>query len=75
MSPAMPLPIINPLEDCEMQSTPKPKTLQDMLKRQNEMQYAAMAHAQAGQQLPDDFTQEYTELEQEIAKLTAEKKK
>ncbi len=52
-----------------MQSTPKPKTLQDMLKRQNEMQYAAMAHAQAGQPLPDDFTQEYAELEQEIEKL------
>ncbi len=58
-----------------MQSTPKPKTLQDMLKKQNEMQYAAMAPAQAGQPLPDDFTKEYTELEQEIAKLTAEKKK
>ena len=58
-----------------MQSTPKPKTLQEMLKKQNEMQYAAMAHAQAGQQLPDDFAQEYAELEQEIAKLQADKKK
>lgn len=62
------------LEDSEMQSTPKPKILQDLLKKQNEMQYAAMAHAQAGQPLPDDFIQEYTELEQEIAKLTTEKK-
>ena len=62
-------------EDSEMQSTPKPKTLQDMLKRQNEMQYAAMAHTQAGQPLPDDFTQEYTELEQEIEKLRADKRK
>ena len=61
------------LEDSEMQSTPKPKTLQDMLKRQNEMQYAAMAHAQAGQPLPDDFTQEYAELEQEIEKLKHKK--
>lgn len=56
-----------------MQSTPKPKTLQDMLKRQNEMQYAAMAHAQAGQPLPDEFTQEYAELEQEIEKLKHKK--
>lgn len=55
-----------------MQSTPNPKTLKDMLKRQNEMQYAAMAHAQAGQPLPDDFTKEYMELEKEIEKLTAE---
>ncbi len=56
-----------------MQSTPKPKTLKDMLKKQNEMQYAAMAHAQAGQPLPDDFTQEYLELEQEIEKLKQKK--
>lgn len=56
-----------------MQSTPKPKTLKDMLKKQNEMQYAAMAHAQADQPLPDDFTQEYLELEQEIEKLKQKK--
>ncbi len=58
-----------------MQSTPKPKTLQEMQKKLNEMQYAAMANAQAGQPMPDDFTQEYLELEKEIEKLTAEKKK
>ncbi len=58
-----------------MQSTPKPKTLQEMLKKQNEMQYAAMAHAQAGQQLPEDFAQEYAELEKEIEKMQSEKKK
>jgi|GEM_PF-3871853 hypothetical protein len=57
-----------------MQSTPKPTTLQEMLKKQNEMQYAAMAHAQAGQALPDDFAQEYAELEKEIERLQAEKK-
>lgn len=57
-----------------MQSAPKPKTLQEMLKKQNEMQYAAMAHAQAGQPLPDDFAQEYAELEKEIEKLQLEKK-
>lgn len=57
-----------------MQSTPKPKTLKDMLKKQSEMQYAAMAHAQAGQPLPDEFTHEYMELEKEIEKLKAEKK-
>lgn len=57
-----------------MQSTPKPKTLQEMLKKQNEMQYAAMAHAQAGQPLPDEFSREYAELEKEIERLQAEKK-
>jgi hypothetical protein len=57
-----------------MQSTPKPRTLQEMLKKQNEMQYAAMAHAQAGQPLPDEFSREYAELEKEIERLQAEKK-
>jgi len=43
-----------------MQSTSKPnETLQDLLKRQNEMQYAAMAHSQAGQPLPEEFAKEY----------------
>lgn len=58
-----------------MQSTPKPTTLNEMLKKQNEMQYAAMAHAQAGQPLPDDFAQEYAELEREIEELKSKKEK
>jgi len=56
-----------------MQSSPKPKTLNEMLKKQNEMQYAAMAHAQAGQPLPDDFAHEYAELEKEIKVLKSNK--
>jgi hypothetical protein len=57
-----------------MQSTSKPnESLQELLKRQNEMQYEAMAHAQAGQTVSDEFTNEYAELEKQIAQLTAEK--
>jgi transcriptional regulator of met regulon len=48
-------------------------TLQDMLKRQDELQYAAMAHALSGQQLPDDLASEYATLEKSIKQLNAER--
>jgi len=58
-----------------MQSASKPnETLQEKIKRLNDMQYEAMANAQAGQVVSDQFTKEFTNLEQEIAKLTAEQK-
>lgn len=58
-----------------MQSASKHnQSLQDLLKRQNEMQYEAMAHAQAGQEVSEAFTKEYTELEKRIAQLTGENK-
>jgi len=51
-------PTVNPNND---------KTMQEMIKRQNEMQYTAMAHALSGQPLPDDFVQEYAALEKILA--------
>lgn len=50
-----------------MQSKPAPReTLASLLKRQNEMQYMAMAHALSGQQLPTDFASEYFQLQKSI---------
>jgi transcriptional regulator of met regulon len=43
------------------------KTMQDMLRRKKEMEYAAMAHALSGQPLPDDFAQEYAALEKSVS--------
>jgi pyruvate dehydrogenase complex dehydrogenase (E1) component len=58
-----------------MQSASKSnQTLQELLKRQNEMQYEAMAQTQAGQEVSEEFTNEYIELEKMIAQLTAENK-
>jgi transcriptional regulator of met regulon len=41
--------------------------MEEIIKRQDEMQYEAMAHALSGQPLPDDFVQEYAALEKSLA--------
>lgn len=54
-----------------MQSTPNTnETLQELLKRQNEMQYAAMAHQLSGQALPENHANEYAAIERRIRQLT-----
>jgi hypothetical protein len=53
--------------NLEMQPKFSPEaTLECMLKRQNEMQYMAMAHALSGQTLPPDFAAEYLALQKSI---------
>lgn len=50
-----------------MQFAPqKNQTLEELLKRQSEMQYSAMAHSLSGQSLPAGYELEYESLEQSI---------
>ena len=47
------------MQSTQIQNDP----LQDMIKRQNELQYTAMAHALEGQPLPAEYVSEYAVLE------------